>query len=341
MRKTLVTLLQIAITLFILGWLFRDPENNRRMWEAFTHADRFWLWIALVLFGMVEVAAVVRWQILLRVQGIAIGWGRLTALMMIGLFFNIFMPGGTGGDVAKIFYLLKETPGKKAAALLAVMVDRFVGLVGLIVIAAFVIYWRYDWLTQTPITSGLLFTLWALFGSALVFIAVSYSITRLGLVHKLPPRFPLRERLVEMSVAYNLYGRAWRSSLAALAISMATHFTLFIQFYFVAIAFRAAAVKVHFMDFISMMPMVNTLSAMPISIGGAGVREGLFVKLLGDLSQVDEATATIISLTGYMVIVLWGILGGVIYLFYRPSEPDRPQPTADPEAAGGLEGQPT
>ena len=52
------------------------------------------------------------------------------------MFYNQFLPGGTGGDIIKSYYLLKETPDKKAGALLAVVFDRFIGLVALVAITA-------------------------------------------------------------------------------------------------------------------------------------------------------------------------------------------------------------
>ncbi len=320
MKKSIVTVIQAAITVGILAWLFRDPARNREMWAALTSADPFWLIMALLTFGLVEAFAIARWQILLRVQDVVISWARLTALVMIGLFFNIFMPGGTGGDVVKIYYLLKETPGKKAAALLAVLMDRVIGLMALIGIAGLVIFIRYDWLTQTADASKLLYTLLAIFAGSVSFVVVSFTITRLGWVHKLPARLPLRDKLVEISVAYDLYGRAWRSSLAALFFSVPVHLGSFALFYCVARAFSQVADKVSIGDFLAITPIVNTLAALPISIGGAGVREGLFVHLLGDLCGINESMATVISLTGFMVLVLWGIAGGIVYLFYRPSE---------------------
>jgi uncharacterized protein (TIRG00374 family) len=319
MKKTLVTLIQAIITGAILWWLFRDPERNREMWAALTSADPFWLMLALGAFGLVQTFAVVRWQILLRVQDVKISWPRAAALVSIGLFFNIFMPGGTGGDVVKIFYLLKETADKKAAALLAVCMDRILGLMGLIAIAGVAISLRYDWLTQTAATSGLLFTLLAIFGGAVGFLVVSYLITAFGWINKLPARLPMRDKLVEISVAYNLYGRAWRSSLVAFLFSMPVHFFSFAIFYCVTKAFSEVAQKASLLDFLAIVPIVNTIAAIPISIGGTGVREGLFVNLLGDLCGISVSMATLISLTGYLVLVLWGVVGGVVYLFYRPT----------------------
>jgi len=316
-KKTLFTLLQIAVTVGILAFLFRDAEKDKQMLAALAHANLWWIAAACGVFGIVALAAITRWKVLLRVQGIHIGWGRLTALFLIGILFNPFMPGGTGGDVAKIFYLLKETPDKKPAALLAVLMDRLVGLFGLILIAGVVIALRYQWLTQTPTCATLLYTLLAIFGGSIGFILLSFAVTGLGLVHKLPARMPLRDKLVDLSVAYNQYGRAWGSSLLALLLCVPVHLGSFTLFYCVGRAFTERGAL---LDFWGIMPIVNTIASIPISIGGTGVREGLFIKLLGGLCQIPEATAVTISLTGYFVLILWSLGGGVVYLFYRPSE---------------------
>ena len=112
-------------------------------------ADYRWIVAALVCYFVVELAAGVRWWILLKVQQIHLSISRVAGLFLIGMFYNQFLPGGTGGDIMKSYLLLKETPGKATGALLAVVFDRMVGLVALITITGVLIALRYDWLTQT------------------------------------------------------------------------------------------------------------------------------------------------------------------------------------------------
>jgi hypothetical protein len=50
------------------------------------------------------------------------------------------------------------------------------------------------------------------------------------------------------------------------------------------------------------------------------VREGLFEVFLGQLCHVSAAVAVMISSVGYFLTLGWGLIGGVIYMFYRPSE---------------------
>jgi uncharacterized protein (TIRG00374 family) len=287
------------------------------MLHAICDANLLWVIAGIAAYGLVEVFGATRWQILLRVQGIYIPWYRLGALLMIGILFNPIMPGGTGGDVVKIFYLLKETPGKKAQALLAVLIDRVIGLLGLILIVSFIIWKKYDWLQQTQITKNLTWTLLAILAASLCGIVFSIAITSLNLAHKLPHKMPFRDKLIELSIAYNLYARAWKATLLALTVSIGVHVCSFFMFYSAAMALGAA---VPMLNFFSVMPIINTISSLPISVGGTGVREGLFKALLMPLCNVSQEIAIGTSLLGFSMVLFWAVVGGIIYLFYRPTE---------------------
>jgi hypothetical protein len=149
-KKGALTALQVAVTVGLLWFVFRDPKLRAEIGAALAHANYWWLAAGLVVYSFVELIAGVRWQLLLRVQGIFLGWIRLLTLMMIGIFFNFFVPGGTGGDVVKVFYLLKETPGRGAQAFLSVLVDRIIGVLSLVLISSVVLTLRWNWLMSSP-----------------------------------------------------------------------------------------------------------------------------------------------------------------------------------------------
>jgi len=320
MKKTLLTIVQILVTVGILFWTIydrHDPDKPVKMLHTILKADWLWIFIGILAYGAIEILALVRWQILLRVQGIRIPWLRLGSLLMIGILFNPVMPGGTGGDVVKIFYLIKETPGKKAQALLAVLIDRVIGLLGLIIITAFIIWKKHEWLQQTAMTKFYTWTLIGILAGSLGGIAFSLTITGLNLVHKLPAKMMFRDKLIELSIAYNLYARAWKSSLAALCVSFGVHICSFYLFYAAAMSLGA---KIPILNFFSVMPIINTIASIPISVGGGGVREGLFKALLVPLCGVNDIIAVDISLLGFAMTLFWSVVGGIIYLFYCPSE---------------------
>ncbi|HEX5175865.1 MAG TPA: lysylphosphatidylglycerol synthase transmembrane domain-containing protein, partial [Chthoniobacteraceae bacterium] len=146
MKKILAALLQIAVTVGVLFWVFHDPQKRAQMAVALRTADYRWIVAAIICYFLVELAAGIRWWILLKVQQIHLSVSRVAGLFLIGMFYNQFLPGGTGGDIMKSYLLLKETPGKATGALLAVVFDRMVGLVALITITGALIALRYGWL---------------------------------------------------------------------------------------------------------------------------------------------------------------------------------------------------
>ncbi len=324
MKKTLLTILQLAVTSALLYWVFHDPKVREGMALAIRHADYRWIGAAILMYFVVEVAAMVRWQILLKVQGIHLTTGRIACLFLIGMFYNQFLPGGTGGDIVKTYLLWKETPGKKPGALLAVLFDRMIGLIALIIITGVLIFLRYRWLTSTTATSPYVWVVLAVFGASVLFVTTTFIVSGFNLLHKLPQRIPGREKLLEISAAYHQYARHWRATFAAFGASIVCHLGTFATFLFVAYAFRAGIAPV---DFFAIMPVERTISSLPISFAGVGTREYILQIMLSNLCAIPAgapadywfATARLIGLTGFSVILLCCLPGGIIYFFYRPS----------------------
>lgn len=316
MKKILVTILQIVVTVAVLIWVFHDPEKREKMREALWTADYLWIGAAVIAYFLVELAAGVRWWILLKVQQIHLSIPRVSGLFLIGMFYNQFLPGGTGGDIMKSYLLLKETPGKATGALLAVVFDRMVGLVALIGITATLIALRYDFLTQLPETRALVRGLLAVLGSAVLMLLTSFVVSGFDLAHQLPQRFPGREKLIELSAAYHLYARHWRATIVALGASIVAHLSTFATFLFVAYAFHA---KVAVLDFFAIMPVERTISSLPISVAGVGLREKIFLIMLHGLCGVPEAVAVLIGSMSFLVMLFCCAPGGIVYFFYKPS----------------------
>ena len=215
MKKILMTLFQVSVTIAVLYWVYHDPNKRAQMVEAIRNAQYRWVAIGILSYMVVEVAAAFRWHVLLKVQKIHLSLPRLSGLFFIGMFYNQFLPGGTGGDIMKSYYLLKETPDKKAGALLAVVFDRFIGLVALVAITVTLISLRYDFLAQTPETRNLLWLLLFLLGTSVLTLISTFVISGFNLFHSLPEKFPGRDKLIEISAAYHLYAHHWRATLVA------------------------------------------------------------------------------------------------------------------------------
>ncbi|MCE9611669.1 MAG: flippase-like domain-containing protein [Chthoniobacter sp.] len=320
MKKAALTALQVLVTAGILFLVFRDPAKRAEMAHALGEANRGWLFAGFAAYGLVEICSGVRWQLLLRVQGIVLSWARVFMLLLVGVFFNFIIPGGTGGDVVKVFYLLKETPGRRSHALLSVLVDRLIGLFALIAMAGVLIAAQWHWLLSSPEAVKFIWVALAILGGSLAALGVSFLLTGFGLIHKLPARLPGRDKLAELALAYSLYGRAWKPTVASFVLSIGAHLGYFAMFFCAAASFGATSKTPTFGELCAIMPIINTITSMPISVGGLGVREKLFQVFLGDLCGVSDAVAALMSTTGYALNLVWGLLGGLLYLFYRPSE---------------------
>jgi glycosyltransferase 2 family protein len=316
MKKILVTLFQLTVTIAVLYWVYHDPDRRAQMAEAIRNAQYRWVIFGILAYVVVEAAAALRWHVLLKVQGIHLSFLRLSGLFLIGMFYNQFLPGGTGGDIMKSYYLLKETPDKKAGALLAVVFDRFIGLVALVAITGTLIGLRYDFLAQTSETRQLLWFLLFLLGSSILFLFSTFIISGFNLFHSLPEKFPGREKLIEIAAAYHLYAHHWRATLVAFGASIVAHLATFATFLCAAYALGAI---VPLVDFFAIMPVERTISALPISFAGIGLREKVLQIMLSGLCGVPEAKAILIGSLSFLIILVCCIPGALVYLFYKPS----------------------
>lgn len=317
LKKLLITLVQAAVTLLLLWWIFHDPARRAQMVQALGKADPRWLLPGFLCFGLVLFCAAVRWQMLMRVQGIRLGLFRVWQLVMIGMFYNLFLPGGTGGDLVKIFYAVREAPRSKSGVFLSVVVDRVTGMFALILVSAGVFLWFREALMALPVIRAFLLTMGVIFAAFTVLILMAVVVDRFHLANRIPESMPGHAAILDMARAFSVYARSWKAIVVAVLISLPLNLFIFGTGIFAAYAFPgnpgAAAM-------ISVIPVVNTISSLPISLAGIGVREKLFSMMLGSLYSTPEDLAVLISITGFALGVLWGLLGGVVSLLYRSGD---------------------
>jgi uncharacterized protein (TIRG00374 family) len=321
MKKHILTVVQLLITAGLLWWIFRNPDQNQKLLVALDSANLWWFFPGLVAIGAGLLIQVERWRILLRVQGIVVSFSRAIRIILVGMFFNLFLIGATGGDIVKIFLIIREAPHKKAGALLSVFIDRIVGLLALAAISAAMILFHWDELISQNFTRLVVFTVAIILGGSLAFILVAWLVDRLHLTARLPQWLPARAKIAEAATAFAEYARAGKSVTHAFLLSIPSHFLFFSTFYFGAKAFNSG---LELSNLFCVSPIVSTVTALPISVGGAGLREALFIKILGGLYSTPESIATLISLSGFMMSVFWSLVGGAIYLLYRSTSHDLP-----------------
>src|SRR5438046_9444078 len=115
MKKILLTVFQLGVTIGVLYWVYHDPNRRAQMVEAIRNAQYRWVVMGILAYLVVEIAAAFRWHVLLKVQQISLSLPRLAGLFFSGMFYNQFLRGRIVGDIGESYYLLKETRDKQAA----------------------------------------------------------------------------------------------------------------------------------------------------------------------------------------------------------------------------------
>lgn len=130
LKKQIFTFLKISISIGLI-WLIFSKLNWSSIREMLREANLFYFFMALVCFVISHFVSVIRFDVFIRKIGIKMSLIANLKLYMVGMFYNLFLPGGVGGDAYKV-YLLNETfeKGLKKTGQI-VFIERFIGLVAI------------------------------------------------------------------------------------------------------------------------------------------------------------------------------------------------------------------
>lgn len=129
-RKIIETTLKILITV-ICFWYVSTKIDFSRAWHALVKADWWLLFIALLFYTLSKIISSYRLNINFRNIQLRLSEWENLKLYWLGMFYNLFLPGAISGDAYKVIILNKthQAPYKKTS--IAVLLDRFSGLLGI------------------------------------------------------------------------------------------------------------------------------------------------------------------------------------------------------------------
>ena len=133
-RRLWITLLKAGVSLALLAYLFTHVEVAR-LWHLARSASIPWLMAALGLYFVMIAVSAWRWGVLLDAQGLKFPLRQLMGSFFVATFFNNFLPSNIGGDVIRIADTARAA-GSRTRAATVVLIDRGMGLLGLVLIAA-------------------------------------------------------------------------------------------------------------------------------------------------------------------------------------------------------------
>jgi uncharacterized membrane protein YbhN (UPF0104 family) len=270
------------------------------------------------LAGLTVVLTAVRLKLLLAAQGIRITLWRSTELTLIGNLFNLVAVGGIGGDAARIFLLIRDHPERKVAVTMTVMFDHLVGLVAMSLVFFALTAGRFEALaSQSVETRSILKFAWCFFCGGLAMVGMMFVVSY-------PPihnRIHARGRhwriafLRKLPEAFDMFRTGWGHAVVALAVAVVMLPVYYASFWCGA---RAAGAAVDAGPVLVAMPVVDMLSALPLSVAGLGVREASLKILMKDLTGMEPGVAVAASLIGFACTLFWALLGGLLFL--RPRD---------------------
>ncbi len=130
----MVMALKLAVSVALLAWLF-SRVDVATLWATARRASPAWMAVAFAIYALNVLLSIWRWWLLVDAQELDVPFRQLSASMLVALFFNNFLPSNIGGDVIRIGDTAKAA-GSKTLATTIVLVDRTMGMMGLVLVAA-------------------------------------------------------------------------------------------------------------------------------------------------------------------------------------------------------------
>jgi hypothetical protein len=307
-RKTVFTAVKLLLAAGLLVWVFRGVDLGQFA-ETVRKADPWLLVAALAGFMLSLVVIAFRLRLLLRTQDIEIRLWEVVRLTYLGQFFNAVVPGVVGGDLVKAYYAAKHTD-HKAAAVVAVLVDRLMGLAELAVLAGAMVLVLLAAgespavMRRSAIAAGV-----ALAGvcGMLVFM-LSARFRRAFHLRWLYRRLPIGHHIEAAAAAAARFRRHWGDLVRAFYITFAAHGTWIAG---VALAGRAMGVQVAWYYYFLFVPLIYIIGAVPVTPGGAGLVEASYALFFASLGVPDDRILAL-ALTARVLDIARGLPGAVV-----------------------------
>jgi uncharacterized protein (TIRG00374 family) len=247
----------------------------------------------------------------------------------MAFFFNTFMPGGAGGDIIKAVYVTRHSAQKTEAATM-VLIDRVVGLVGLLVMAGGVVLFDYEEMHGIAAQVGTISI--ALAVAAVLFFSVQFR--KLIRYEAIIARLPRSEMFQRVDTALVNLLKKRTKLLSALALTLALQLMEVVG---VWIAGQALGLhRARFVHYLAFVPIGYLFNALPISFGGIGLMEGAYLKLFRDAGVATATQGFMLGVLARLIVVGWSLLGAFSALF----PPERSAVPLGGAAGGSAQGAP-
>jgi hypothetical protein len=304
-RRAAATLVVTGLCTAYILWKIDLGETG----HVLAHARVGW-WLASLGIMVASVWPMAwRWQRLLEARGVQESIGRLVRTYFVGYAAGQVLPTSLGGDASRIYETVRRHPGETGAAAGTVLLERALGGVATLVLAAIgfaLAVGRYD-------VGGYLWVELAFVVGAAVLGVLLFS-TRLHpflqLTRPLLRRLRVERPLREVYIALHAFRGDAPLLVAMFALTLGVQAVRVLAIW---AAGKAVGVDLSPRPYYVMGPLLFLVMLVPFTVNGLAVRESFFVSFLGALDvDADRAFAT--GLLFFVVTVGLALPGVAIVL---------------------------
>lgn len=302
--------LRYALSLALLAWVatrvdWADlPQLRDLEWSVALPA--------VLLAGLAYPLQAWRWHVLLRAQGLDLPARWVHRVFWIAQFYNSFLPGGVAGDAVRLAQLWHAHPERKAAAAASLVADRLLGLGALFALAALALGLHAG---RGDSPAGLEALLAGSVAAFALLLGAGWSATRTRWWQSLTSRLLGPDRATSLHDAAVALGREHGALALASGLSVAVWLLDFAAVWLLA---QSVGLPASPLTMTAAAAAAYVAAALPISIGGHGVREGALVATLG-LLGVTQGPKHLLALAFWTVSVGWSLVGGIVQLLPSPA----------------------
>lgn len=275
-KNILKTVLKFVISGCALYIVFRNIDWELTQ-EILLSANPGWLALALIFFTGSKVISSYRLNIYFRNIGLSISEKYNLRLYWVGMFYNLFLPGGIGGDGFKVYLLNKQYDVKMKPLIQASLLDRVSGMAALVFLAGI----GYVFMDRSGLPGWIYWV--DLVGLFLLIPAYSFVVGRF---------FPV------------FHSSFWITNFHSLAVQLMQVISAFF-------ILKALGVNDLYLEYQVLFLISSVVAVFPFTIGGVGARELTFI--LGyQYFGIDENVAVAFSLLFFLITVIVSMGGGFL-----------------------------
>ncbi len=278
-KNQLKTALKLLLTGLALYLVFRKIDTDQ-LWQITKAIHWIWLIPAVLLFVASKVFTAFRLNLYFKNIGLQISESQNWRLYLIGMFYNLFLPGGIGGDGYKVYLLNKhfKTPVKKLVQ--SALLDRLGGLVAIVI---------------------LLFGLFLMVDIRLDFLESQlWNVLMVAGLVLTVPSFWLAQKLFFKDFLPSF----WTSNVWSFAGQVA-------QLICAWFIFRSLGITENILAYQLVFLLSSIVAVLPLMIGGVGARELVFI-YAHDYAGIEETAAVAFSLIFFLISATVSLVGALV-----------------------------